>query len=75
VRVRLYDNLNSETGVVSSYCPTLPDMGAAANYNTVWGYILNVPEPGPTDATLCSAPGTWTPGGGVYSRLIDPNAP
>jgi hypothetical protein len=73
VRVRLYDNLNSETGVVSPYCPTLPNMGDPANFNTVWGYVMNVPLPGPTDAALCSAPGTWMPGGGVYVRLIDPN--
>lgn len=75
VRVRLYENLNSEAGVVSAYCPTLPNMGDPANYNTVWGYVMNVPLPGPTDAALCSAPGTWMPGGGVYVRLIDPSAP
>jgi hypothetical protein len=75
VRVRLYENLNSEGGVLSSYCPTLPNMGDPANYNTVWGYVMNIPQPGPTDAALCPAPGTWMPGGGVYSRLIDPDAP
>jgi hypothetical protein len=75
VRVRLYENLNSEAGIVSAYCPTLPNMGDPANYNTVWGYVMNVPLPGPTDAALCPAPGTWMPGGGVYSRLIDPSAP
>jgi hypothetical protein len=77
VRVRLYENMARHDGLnpLGAACFGFPNFNDPGYANTVWGYVMNVPLPGPTDAALCPAPGTWMPGGGVYSRLIDPSAP
>ena len=67
VRVRLYENLNREAGVISRTARP-SDMGLAQNYNTVWGYVMDIPQTGPTDAALCPAPGTCGCPAGAFIR-------
>jgi hypothetical protein len=47
-------------------CPTLPNAGSAA-----WGILPDLSVPDPVPGGGCST--GWEPGGGVYSREVDPS--
>ena len=65
--VVFYANLQGEYGAQNApSCPALPAAGSA-----VWGILPSIPLQDSVPGGDCS--NTWVPGGGVYSREIDPN--